>query len=586
MTAVALLSALLAAAFVILAGWTIAAWRRAHTRATALLAAAFTSLAVAIVLDRAHHYTPLELGWPWLVRSLNVVLAVFPWLLAASVWALEGRRPRWSAVGIFGVPVVAAWLAVAPITGPPASPLEELAFLVLFGSVWTTAAVGTAVLLRRAARRFGLARPRMRLMAAGIVTLNAALLLGLVTTAAGSEHASLAKNTVAVAAATTFLLGAVAPPSMRAWWQRGAVASFQQTQAGLAAAVTRADVASAVTPHLARMLGSTALLVDDLGQVLGRSGDAQLDTEALGQQLAAGAVSGGAVRATSVGPGWLVVVAGPYTPVFGRDERDLLDAFALQVRIALERAQLFESVSTQQQDVEAMLLGLAHDIRSPTTAIAELAELQADEPDRSARIELAGHILESTSYLQRLVDAMLELGRIGTGTSDRQPVELLEMATRVTALQQAANPRFTVSAEGSPATVEMDPVRAEQLLDNLVGNAAKHGGRVDLSIVVQVRPRGDETVEVIVADDGAGIPAADRHRVFAPFQRGSNAGGSGSGLGLGLVRRIVEDQGGRLSLEPSGRGARFVVRLPVAPLLRQRDGGREAQDTEHTVEAP
>lgn len=306
------------------------------------------------------------------------------------------------------------------------------------------------------------------------------------------------------------------------------------------------------------------MVIDEDGAILDCYGVEPARATEVATQLREHLPRGSSLRAASIGRGWLAVVTSPYTPLFGQDELDLVDAYAMQVRISLERARLFESITEQQRDLEAMLLGLAHDIRSPTAAISDSAQLLPEATEREVRDELSKLILSSTAYLERLVDAMMELGQVRSGERDREPVALASVARGVAERLQASHPQLRIEVQDDDATVLMSPLRAEQLFDNLLGNAAKHGGRDDLTITVEIATVGDE-VEVVVADDGAGIDPADAARIFTPFQRGSGARGVGNGLGLGLVRRIIDGIGGRLTLEPSEFGARFLLRLPIEP---------------------
>src|SRR5262249_8624162 len=118
----------------------------------------------------------------------------------------------------------------------------------------------------------------------------------------------------------------------------------------------------------------------------------------------------------------------------------------------------------------------------------------------------------------------------------------------------------------SPSSFEaaVDPLRFEQVMTNLIGNAVKYspsGG----SITVDIAPLDDALVRIAVTDQGIGIPEQYRARVFEPFYQ-AHQGNPMSGLGLGLYisKQIVELHGGQLSLEsPPERGTRFVVQLPV-----------------------
>ena len=122
----------------------------------------------------------------------------------------------------------------------------------------------------------------------------------------------------------------------------------------------------------------------------------------------------------------------------------------------------------------------------------------------------------------------------------------------------------TVSSRKSastPLAAQADPDKLRQVLDQLVSNAVKFspsGGVVNVSA-----HRGEDTVEVAVADEGVGIPAAERERIFAKFYKAG--GGQGAGLGLFIAQGLVREMGGTIWVESEeGRGSRFAFELPVA----------------------
>jgi NtrC-family two-component system sensor histidine kinase KinB len=121
------------------------------------------------------------------------------------------------------------------------------------------------------------------------------------------------------------------------------------------------------------------------------------------------------------------------------------------------------------------------------------------------------------------------------------------------------------------ARARFDPMRVEQVLTNLIGNALKHGRpggviRVSSRAIENAPAAGGPFVEVAVIDDGPGIPAEDRERIFEPYVRGGGGGRAGGlGLGLAICRRIVEAHGGAILVTSApGGGSRFSFTLPGA----------------------
>ena len=153
------------------------------------------------------------------------------------------------------------------------------------------------------------------------------------------------------------------------------------------------------------------------------------------------------------------------------------------------------------------------------------------------------------------------MSRVGRTQTDTAPVDLTDLALTVARRISVSHPTAVVEVADDLPVVVLNPVRAEQLIDNLISNAVKHGGRDGLRVHVTCR-HTPERVEVHVADDGSGVRTEDRYRIFDLFQRGRESAAPGAGVGLGMVRRVVELHGGEVHLADSERGARFVVSFP------------------------
>jgi signal transduction histidine kinase len=172
-----------------------------------------------------------------------------------------------------------------------------------------------------------------------------------------------------------------------------------------------------------------------------------------------------------------------------------------------------------------------------------------------------------------LIDKLLDLTRIRTKRLrlDLAPMDLA--ATVRTIVEQHAGQlreaggRVTVDAE-APVYGTWDRLRIEQVVANLLTNAAKYAGGAQ----VHVRVEGDgpaSCARLVVHDEGPGISPGDQERLFRPFERARTARASGLGLGLFIVREIVEAHGGAVRLESApGQGTTFVVELPYRPPAR------------------
>ena len=227
---------------------------------------------------------------------------------------------------------------------------------------------------------------------------------------------------------------------------------------------------------------------------------------------------------------------------------------------------------------------ISHELRTPLASIKLLAETLAAGaiPDAAAAQEFATQIGREVDHLAQLVDELLDLARIESGevTLAIEPLAadevLAQLAERIrpVAERHGITVRLPGAMDGADegATVAADPERLGQALLNLAHNAVKYshpGGEVRLSWTA-----GERGVRFLVADDGVGIPAAHRARIFERFykvDRSRARDGAGeperasAGLGLAIVRHIAEAHGGAVGMESrEGAGSTFWIEVPRA----------------------
>ncbi|MEV7120408.1 sensor histidine kinase [Kitasatospora griseola] len=205
----------------------------------------------------------------------------------------------------------------------------------------------------------------------------------------------------------------------------------------------------------------------------------------------------------------------------------------------------------------------SHELRSPIAVLRTQLEVALAHPDPELWPELLADALEDTVRLQDLAADLLLLARLDA--ADPVAVELLDLAALfAAALAARTADRVPVTAElADGAEVLGNRTWLTRLLTNLVDNAQRYAAdRVEVRLTV----RGPDAV-LEVCDDGPGIPAADRERVFERFTRLDDARSrelGGAGLGLAIARDLAGHHGGTLAAEPARTGARLVARLPLA----------------------
>ncbi|MBT5865334.1 MAG: GHKL domain-containing protein [Ilumatobacter sp.] len=212
---------------------------------------------------------------------------------------------------------------------------------------------------------------------------------------------------------------------------------------------------------------------------------------------------------------------------------------------------------------------ISHELKTPVGAIAVLAEMLADEPDVEVISALSTRVVDESHRAARTIDDLLELSRIESSHRLDDAVDLAEVvAEAVTRGRMVADGR-RVEVESIEVTeavwIRADRRQLSSAIGNLVENAVKYS---DDGALVQVRIRRNERwVEVMVADQGVGIPAADIDRVFERFYRVDKARAretGGTGLGLAIVRHVANNHGGVVSVQSQeGEGSTFAFRLPA-----------------------
>jgi signal transduction histidine kinase len=211
----------------------------------------------------------------------------------------------------------------------------------------------------------------------------------------------------------------------------------------------------------------------------------------------------------------------------------------------------------------AFVADASHELRSPLARMRAELEVDLAHPETADPAGTAASVLAETGTLQRLVDDLLLLARGDAGALERgrrEPVDLDEVAQASIAACRSAGERRIDAGGVRPAQVTGDPGQLQRAVANLLDNAVRHAR----SRIVVTLDDGADGVELAVADDGPGVPPADRDRIFERFTRLDDARSTrdgGAGLGLAIARDIAERHGGTLTVDGSP-GTRFVLRLP------------------------
>jgi len=272
---------------------------------------------------------------------------------------------------------------------------------------------------------------------------------------------------------------------------------------------------------------------------------------------------------------------------FTKQDAQLALTYANQVAIALENARLFSDLQVElaarkeliaeleskNAELERFTYTVSHDLKSPLFTIRgflgylEQDSLAGNQERLKSDIQ---RISDATDKMQRLLNELLELSRIGRIKNESQPIQFGELAREVVELAQGRimERSITVHIESDLPTVFGDRQRLIEVLQNLVDNAAKFMGdqkepRIEIGQGGEDAERGMPVL--YVRDNGIGIQPEHFERVFGLFNK-LDPLADGTGIGLAIVKRIVEVHGGRIWVQSeAGVGSTFYFTLPLQP---------------------
>jgi signal transduction histidine kinase len=271
----------------------------------------------------------------------------------------------------------------------------------------------------------------------------------------------------------------------------------------------------------------------------------------------------------------------------------LVDVIAHVASLAIERARadaerrrLFEQIAERDRHKDEFLAILAHELRNPLAPLSTAVELLRQQPDDPELWAHCRRVMErQVGRLSRLVEDLLDISRVNTGKLELRPetCDLMTIVERAleSSSQEIESRGHQVCVVAPPARpcVRVDPLRVEQVLTNLLHNAAKYtppGGRIDVR--VELTPTA---VAIRVRDNGIGLSGDVAAGVFEPCVPGAAAAArsaGGIGVGLALARRLTRLHGGELSVTSPGAGAgsEFTVHLPPSVVAATPAGAPDA----------
>jgi two-component system sensor histidine kinase KdpD len=274
--------------------------------------------------------------------------------------------------------------------------------------------------------------------------------------------------------------------------------------------------------------------------------------------------------------------------IFVPEQQRLLETFAAQIALALERVHFVEVAQSTQLSMaterlrNSLLASISHDLRTPLAVLTGAASSLVESDERlseGAQRELAQTIYEEAQHMSELTGNVLDMARLEAGAvkPNRQWQPLDEVAGAVLSRmrKRLEGREVRVDLSAAPALVSLDAVLIGQVLTNLLDNALKYTPP-RTPIDIDAHPV-ETALRVCVGDRGPGLVRGDEQRVFEKFYRATTEGGPGGvGLGLTICKAVVEAHGGRIWAQnrPDG-GAQFCFDLPqpAQPQAPQPEAG-------------
>ncbi len=277
--------------------------------------------------------------------------------------------------------------------------------------------------------------------------------------------------------------------------------------------------------------------------------------------------------------------ARPFTAL----DRTSAESLASGAAQALDQALTHQAARNESRAKDEFLATVSHELRTPLSSILGWARMLKKGVEASKR-EHAYNVIERNAVAQaQLIEDLLDTSRIISGQM-RLDLQTANLSTLVDTAVESIKPALELknislkrSLPESPVLVRADAARLQQVIWNLLANAAKFtpsGGHIEIEVAQQ-----DSDLRLSVSDDGQGIPAEFLAFVFDRFRQAEGTiarSYGGLGLGLAISRHLVELHGGRIRVESEGqgRGARFTVELPsVAPQAAERPPHGESQSS-------
>ena len=570
--AVAIARDLTAAGFVALGVAIAYRWYRFRGHAQGILALALITLAVVAALGRLQERPSA------LLSAIEIALFLFSGyfvLLFRNEFIPLGSATLQAANVLLGASIVVGGLYVTVFAA--ASPLLRTSLILELVVAW-------AIFTGEPIVRFWLAsnslpsvqKTRLRFLSFGFAVLIVVLFVAVLGGDALQSPAAILITQLFTLAVVPAIYVSFAPPALvRRIWRMGEEDALRGAMQDLLIfSPSRQVLAERATSWAVRLVGAKAgFIVDADGKVIASAGVDRGHAEALAANPDS---AGGIIRAPlhlTDGQGYLAVIAGPFTPVFGTDEIAQLNAYANSVSAGLERARVTERMAAIEKGKSEFLNLASHELRGPVTVMRGYVSMlqggllgHLTERGRKAAEVMAAKVLEMNEMIEEMIEsARLEEGGLTLRSVETDLRDVVRKAGEIVAPLVDARHRLVLDLPERRVRVSVDPERTTTIVANLLNNALKYspGGG---DVTCQVRSRNG-IARVSVTDEGLGIAPESLGLLFTRFGRvvtPETEHLKGTGLGLFLGRQLARLQGGDIAVVTAeGKGSTFTLQLPA-----------------------
>ena len=571
--AVAVTLDITAAAFVALAVAVAYRWYRERGRATGMLACALVSLGIVAALGRFQDAAHPNLILSAVTLTAFLATAYFVLLFRNEFIPLT-RRWRLAADVLFAFSLVVGLALSTVFRQAPQPVMTALAFEIV--GAWAIL-IGEPILrFWMASRRLpAVQKARLRFLSLGFAVLIGILVADVLGGGALQSPTAIIVTQLLALATVPVIYVSFAPPSLlRRLWRMSEENKVRAAMQDLLIfSPTRQAMAERSVYWAVRLMGATAgFILDADGKVIAAEGIDPSDAARMSQGGGGPSVIKAPLHLTE-GEGELVVVAGPFTPVFGTDEVSQLRAYANSVSAGLERVRVTERMAALENNKTQFLNLASHELRAPLTVMRGYVAMlknglfgELNERGAKAGDVMAAKVEEMNDLIEEMMDAArLEEGKLALRSVESDLRELARLSVDVVAPLTDASHRIVLDLPDRPVRVLVDPDRTQTIITNLLTNAIKYspaGGE----ITVRVRSARGGVATAAVVDTGLGIARENMATLFTRFGRivtPETERLSGTGLGLFLSRQLARLQGGDITVTSTlGRGSTFTLQLP------------------------